>query len=127
MPQCCIDGEEIDRKRDAVAKLLLYLCYLLLFLPSCCCNIIHEGLRRSAFSLLKFAVMFDTKHNLSQAKDKERLIRLTFQGCFLVSFTISQAFYLNHDYIFFFSYFYTLFIFPFLFWFLFHFSLIFRI
>ena len=45
--------------------------------------------------------MFDTKHNVSQAKDKERLIRLTFQGCFLVSFIISPAFYLNHDYIFF--------------------------
>ena len=44
------------------------------------------------------------KHNVSQAKDKERLIRLTFQGCFLVSLIISLAFYLYHDYIFFFSY-----------------------
>ena len=37
--------------------------------------------------------MFDTKHNVSQAKDKERLIRLTFQECFLVSFIISLAIY----------------------------------
>ena len=44
------------------------------------------------------------KHNVSLAKDKERLIRLTFQGCFLVSLIISLAFYLYHDYIFFFSY-----------------------
>ena len=32
----CIRGEEIDRKRDALAKLLLYLFNLRLFLPSRC-------------------------------------------------------------------------------------------
>ena len=79
---------------------------------------IHEARDGQRFSLLKFLTR---KHNVSQAKDKERLIRLTFQGCFLVSFIIFLAYNLNHDYIFFFSYFYTLFILPFLFQFLFNF------
>ena len=78
----------------------------------------RDGQRSSWLSSL---LCLTRKHNVSLAKDKERLIRLTFQGCFLVSFITSLAFYLNHDYIFFFSYFYTLFIFPFLFRFLFHF------
>ena len=77
--------------------------------------------RRSAFSLLSSLLCLTRKHNVSQAKDKERLIRLTFQGCFLISLIISLAFYLYHDYIFFFSYFYTMFVFPILFRLLFHF------
>ena len=88
---------------------------------------IHEARDGQRSRWLTSLLCLTRKHNVSLAKDKERLIRLTFQGCFLVSFIISLAFYLNHDYIFFFSYFYTLFTFPFLFRFLLYFSLIFRI
>ena len=79
---------------------------------------IHEARDGQRSRWLSSLLCFTRKHNVSLAKDKERLIRLTFQGCFLVSFIISLAFYLNHDDIFFFSYFYKLFIFPFLFRFL---------
>ena len=72
---------------------------------------IHEARDGQRSRWLSSLLCLTRKHNVSLAKDKERLVRLTFQGCFLVSFIISLAFYLNHDYIFFFSYFYTLFIF----------------
>ena len=82
---------------------------------------IHETPDGQRSGCLSSLLCLTRKFNVSLAEDKERLIRLTFPGCFLVSFIISLAFYLNHDYIFFFSYFYTLFIFPFLFRFLLYF------
>ena len=71
---------------------------------------IHEARDGQRSRCLSSLLCLTRKHSVSQAKDKEKLIRLTFQGCFLFSFNISLAFYLNDDnhYIFFFSYFYTL-------------------
>ena len=58
---------------------------------------IHEARDGQRSRWLSLLLCLTRKHNVSMAKDKERLIRLISQRCFLVSLIISLAFYLYHD------------------------------
>ena len=52
---------------------------------------IHEASDGKRARCLSSPLCLTRKHNVSETKGKESLIKLKFQGCFLVSFIISVA------------------------------------